>query len=102
MAALARRPSAGAAALGERARLRRCRTIAGGASGWIRDLGFTGGAVDPGESPVDAAVREAWEETGLHVEITGIFGVFGGPDFRVSYPNGDVADYVMHEFFRES
>ena len=54
-----------------------------------------GGAVDPGESPVDAAIREAWEETGLHIEITGIFGVFGGPDFRVNYPNGDVADYVM-------
>jgi 8-oxo-dGTP pyrophosphatase MutT (NUDIX family) len=54
-----------------------------------------GGAVDPGESPVDAAIREAHEETGLHIEITGIFGVFGGPDFRVSYPNGDVVDYVM-------
>jgi 8-oxo-dGTP pyrophosphatase MutT (NUDIX family) len=57
-----------------------------------------GGAVDPGESPVDAAIREAHEETGLHIEVTGVFGVFGGPDFRVSYPNGDVADYIMTSY----
>ncbi len=54
-----------------------------------------GGAVDPGETPVDAAIRESFEETGLHIEITGLFGVFGGPDFAVDYPNGDSADYVM-------
>ena len=54
-----------------------------------------GGAIDPGESPVDAVIREALEETGLHIEVTGIFGAFGGPDFRIHYPNGDVADYVM-------
>jgi 8-oxo-dGTP pyrophosphatase MutT (NUDIX family) len=57
-----------------------------------------GGAVDPGESAVDAAIREAYEETGLHIEITGIFGVFGGPDFKVTYPNGDSADYIMTTF----
>ena len=27
-----------------------------------------GGALDPDESPADAAVREVWEETGLVVE----------------------------------
>jgi len=54
-----------------------------------------GGVIDPGESPVDAAIREAYEETGLHVEITGIYGVFGGPEFSVQYPNGDVVDYIM-------
>ena len=30
--------------------------------------GTVGGAVEPGESPADAAVREASEETGLSVE----------------------------------
>ena len=65
-----------------------------------RPVGYTtwvspGGAVDPGETPAEAGIREAWEETGLHIEITSVFGVFGGPDFRVHYPNGDVADYVM-------
>jgi 8-oxo-dGTP pyrophosphatase MutT (NUDIX family) len=54
-----------------------------------------GGAVDPGETPADAAIREAFEETGLHIELTGVLGVFGGPDFAVEYSNGDSADYVM-------
>ncbi|MCI0620133.1 MAG: NUDIX domain-containing protein [Acidobacteria bacterium] len=58
-----------------------------------------GGSIDPGERPADAAVREAWEETGLKVRLTGLAGVFGGPDFRVSYPNGDVVDYIMTVFF---
>jgi len=58
-----------------------------------------GGCIDPGEAPADAAVREAWEETGLQVRLTGLAGVFGGPDFRVSYPNGDVVDYVMAVFY---
>lgn len=54
-----------------------------------------GGAIDPDEAPQDAVVREVWEETGLHVEPTRLCGVFGGPDFRVTYENGDVTTYVM-------
>ena len=50
-----------------------------------------GGSIEPGEHPADAAVRETWEETGLVVEITGILGVYGGPDLIVDYPNGDQA-----------
>ena len=42
----------------------------------------------------DAAVRETWEETGLTVEITGVLGVYGGPDLIVDYPNGDQAAYI--------
>jgi 8-oxo-dGTP pyrophosphatase MutT (NUDIX family) len=53
-----------------------------------------GGLVEPGELPADAAAREAWEETGLIAEITGLLGVFGGPDLVIHYPNGDVASYV--------
>lgn len=53
-----------------------------------------GGAMDPQEHPADAAVREAWEETGLHVELTRIIGVYGGPAFCLTYPNGDVVSYV--------
>lgn len=55
-----------------------------------------GGAVDPGESPADAAVREAWEETGLYVEPLRLTGVYGGN--RVRYANGDEAEYVMTVF----
>lgn len=54
-----------------------------------------GGAIEPAETPADAAVREAWEETGLHVELTSLVGVFGGPDFLVQYVNGDRTSYVM-------
>jgi 8-oxo-dGTP pyrophosphatase MutT (NUDIX family) len=57
-----------------------------------------GGAVDPDEAPQDAIVREVWEETGLHVEPLGYLGVFGGPDFRVRYANGDQVSYVMSMF----
>ncbi|MGQ0548433.1 MAG: NUDIX domain-containing protein [Armatimonadota bacterium] len=35
-----------------------------------------GGGIDPGESPAEAAVREAREETGLDVEIEALYGVY--------------------------
>ena len=53
-----------------------------------------GGLIEPGEQPADAAVRETWEETGLIVEITGILGVYGGPDLIIDYHNGDKAAYI--------
>jgi 8-oxo-dGTP pyrophosphatase MutT (NUDIX family) len=57
-----------------------------------------GGLIEPGEHPADAAVRETWEETGLTVEITGILGVYGGPDLLVDYANGDHASYIATIF----
>ena len=57
-----------------------------------------GGAVDPDETPADAAVREMWEETGLRVTLSGVQGVYGGPDFRLTYPNGDVVSYCVIAF----
>jgi 8-oxo-dGTP pyrophosphatase MutT (NUDIX family) len=53
-----------------------------------------GGLIEPGEQPADAAKRETLEEIGLVVEITGIMGVYGGPDLFIDYPNGDRAAYV--------
>jgi 8-oxo-dGTP pyrophosphatase MutT (NUDIX family) len=53
-----------------------------------------GGLIEPGEQPADAAVRETWEETGLIVELTGIMGVYGGPELVIDYPNGDKASYM--------
>lgn len=41
-------------------------------SGWCLPCGF----VEPNEKPTDAAVREAWEETGLEVEVQQLVGVF--------------------------
>ena len=57
-----------------------------------------GGAVDPDETPADAAARELWEETGLVGRPTRILGVFGGPGFVVRYRNGDAVSYVMTVF----
>jgi len=57
-----------------------------------------GGGVEPGETPADGAVREAWEETGLIVHLTRLVGVFGGPHYVVHYRNGDRASYVSSVF----
>ncbi|HVE49846.1 MAG TPA: NUDIX domain-containing protein [Casimicrobiaceae bacterium] len=57
-----------------------------------------GGMIDPGESPATAAVREVWEEARMHVELTHIVGVFGGPSFSVVYENGDQLEFVTTVF----
>lgn len=53
-----------------------------------------GGAVDPGESPEEAAIREAREEIGVEVRLERLLNVLGGPDYQVTYPNGDQVSYV--------
>jgi ADP-ribose pyrophosphatase YjhB (NUDIX family) len=63
---------------------------AGQDDGW----GTVGGAVEPGESPAAAAVREAREEIGADIELTRLVDVVGGPDYEVTYPNGDRVAYV--------
>jgi 8-oxo-dGTP pyrophosphatase MutT (NUDIX family) len=57
-----------------------------------------GGGVEPNEEPADAAVREAWEETGLHVVPTRLLGVYGGPECQVTYRNGDEVSYLTLVF----
>jgi 8-oxo-dGTP pyrophosphatase MutT (NUDIX family) len=57
-----------------------------------------GGAVDPNELPADAAVRECFEETGLLVRPHRLIGVFGGPEFLIKYPNGDLVYYTVVAF----
>ncbi|WP_422773002.1 NUDIX domain-containing protein [Plantactinospora sp. WMMC1484] len=58
--------------------------------GW----GLVGGAIEPGESPAEAAVREAKEEIGVEIRLEGLLDVLGGPEFEVTYPHGDRAAYV--------
>jgi 8-oxo-dGTP pyrophosphatase MutT (NUDIX family) len=59
---------------------------------------MVGGAVEPGESPWDAARRETTEETGVEVVLSGIRGVIGGPRFQHTYPNGDQVAFVSTVF----
>jgi 8-oxo-dGTP pyrophosphatase MutT (NUDIX family) len=56
------------------------------------------GAIEPGETPQEAIIREVMEETGLVVTSTSILGVFGGREFRYVYPNGDQVEYVVTLF----
>jgi 8-oxo-dGTP pyrophosphatase MutT (NUDIX family) len=57
-----------------------------------------GGLVEPFELPADAAVREAWEEAGVHVRLTGLVGVFGGEVCVTHYANGDNVAWVSTIF----
>src|ERR1700733_7049262 len=50
-----------------------------------------GGAVDLGESVVQAAVRETLEESGIQCATTGIVGIYSDPRYVILYTsNGEV------------
>jgi ADP-ribose pyrophosphatase YjhB (NUDIX family) len=49
-----------------------------------------GGAQDIGESVVQAARREVYEETGIDVEITGLSGIYSDPRHVIAYDDGEV------------
>ncbi|GAX89143.1 NUDIX domain-containing protein [Effusibacillus lacus] len=56
------------------------------------------GAIELGETPAEAVIREVWEETGLKVSPKHLLGVFGGKDFRWIYPDGNQVEYVTFVF----
>jgi ADP-ribose pyrophosphatase YjhB (NUDIX family) len=57
---------------------------------WALPAGFC----DLGENVAQTAVRETFEETGLHVELERLVGVYSGPIFQFTYPNGDKVQNV--------
>jgi 8-oxo-dGTP pyrophosphatase MutT (NUDIX family) len=57
-----------------------------------------GGAIEPGETPQQAARREALEEAGIEVKLTRLRTVISGPEFRITYPNGDKVAYASIVF----
>jgi 8-oxo-dGTP pyrophosphatase MutT (NUDIX family) len=58
--------------------------------GWF----LPGGAIEPGEHPEDALVREVAEETGLVVRPQKIVLMIGGEAYRYRYPNGDYVEIL--------
>lgn len=58
--------------------------------------GFPGGAIEIGETPQMAAVREVKEETGLDVEAGKLIGIYTDCDMK--YPNGDQAQSICIAF----
>lgn len=60
------------------------------------DWSLPAGAIDPGEQPAEAVIREIYEETGVHASIERLAGVALHP---VVYPNGDRCE-ILNVFFR--
>lgn len=58
--------------------------------GWF----LPGGAIEPGEHPEEALVREVEEETGLIVRPEKIVLMIGGERYRYEYPHGDKVEIV--------
>ena len=56
--------------------------------------GLPGGRIDAGESAAEAAIRETFEDTGLHVRITALVGVYSEPAHRVVVHPDNVVQLV--------
>ena len=54
--------------------------------------GLPGGAIELGESAVEALVREFYEETGVKVTVKKLLNVY--TKYSDSYPNGDEAQVI--------
>jgi ADP-ribose pyrophosphatase YjhB (NUDIX family) len=59
---------------------------------------FPGGRMDAGEDVTEACVREVLEETGLHVRIERLIGVYSNPHFIIEYADGERCHSVALHF----
>jgi 8-oxo-dGTP pyrophosphatase MutT (NUDIX family) len=57
-----------------------------------------GGRMDPGESAAETCVREVLEETGLHVEVVRLIGLYSSPHMIVAYADGNRRQIVAAHF----
>ena len=59
------------------------------------------GGMEPGESPAEAVTREVLEETGLHVRVKRLVGVYSDPNQLVMYVDGNKVQIVAIHFEAE-
>ena len=59
------------------------------------------GGMEPGESPAEAVIRETFEETGLHVRVKRLVGVYSDPNQLVMYVDGNKVQIVAIHFEAE-
>lgn len=64
--------------------------------------GIPGGAIELGETIVETAARELFEETGLKAVNYRLLTVFSGKDYYFRYPNGDELYSVVVLFKAEN
>lgn len=57
-----------------------------------------GGRMDAGEDVAATCVREVLEETGLHVNIERLVGVYSNPNFIIEYADGERCHFVVLHF----
>lgn len=60
--------------------------------------GFPGGFMELDESVQEAAKREVYEETGLQLDHLELFGIYSGPQYDKTFPNGDQVSLVLISF----
>jgi ADP-ribose pyrophosphatase YjhB (NUDIX family) len=59
------------------------------------------GGMEAGESPSETCIREVFEETGLHVRVTRLVGVYSDPNQLVMYADGNKVQIVALHFEAE-
>ncbi|HEY9832465.1 MAG TPA: NUDIX domain-containing protein [Stenomitos sp.] len=57
-----------------------------------------GGRMEAGEEAAEACVREVLEETGLHVTIERLIGVYSNPHLIIEYADGERCHFVVLHF----
>jgi ADP-ribose pyrophosphatase YjhB (NUDIX family) len=60
-----------------------------------------GGGIDPGESAIEACIREVWEETGLHIQVKKLVGVYSNPHQLIEYADGNRFHIIALNFEAE-
>lgn len=60
--------------------------------------GLIAGAIEIGESPAQAIIREVKEETGFMIRPERIIGVYGGEEYRYTHENGHQVEYISIVF----